>query len=72
MFDNYEFEDIKEDNEEDEEKSGGNKYNISNIDSKTGRKLLSFGNTYKSKNKSNLDSESEKQTEIKTQKRSKK
>ena len=71
MFDQYEFEDIKEDNEE-EEKSQENKYNISNIDTKTGRKLLAFGNTYKSKNKNNLETESEKQTEIKTQKRSKK
>ena len=76
MFDQYEFDDIKED--EDENKSDKsnelNKDNINiNINAKTGRKLMNLDKEYNSKKKKDInnDVDSEQKTELKSTKKKK-
>ena len=70
MFDQYEFEDIKEDLEEDEKDENKKENNINTI---TGKKLMALNdNNYKNKKSINFDSESDNQTELKTNKKRKK
>ena len=76
MFDQYEFEDIKEDDEENKSDKSNELDNeiINNINTQTGRKLMNLDKQYNSKKRKDIhnDADSEKKTEIKTNKRRKK
>ena len=76
MFDQYEFEDIKEDDEENKSDKSNELDNeiINNINTQTGRKLMNLDKQYNSKKRKDIhnDADSEQKTEIKTNKRRKK
>ena len=71
MFDEYDFENIKEDQEEYEDNKSEDIKNNKNkhINSITGRKLMFFDDIYRNQKKEINDLEKEKQTEIKSNKR---
>ena len=76
MFDQYEFDDIKEDDEENkEDKSNEINNEINNMNIATGRKLMNLDRDYNAKKRresNNNDINSEQKTEIKTNRKRKK